>query len=32
MADYIENSGIDTLNEEVDFSVENPFSMPDKLF
>lgn len=32
MADYIENSGIDTVNEEVDFSVGTPFSMPGKLF
>lgn len=32
MADYIENSGIDTVNEEVDFSVGTPFFMPGKLF
>lgn len=32
MADYIENSGMDTMSEDVDFSGETPFSMPDKLF
>ena len=32
MADYIENYDMDTMIEDVDFSVESPFSMPDKLF
>ncbi len=32
MTDYIENNGMGILTEDVDFSIENPFSMPDKLF